>query len=127
MGFPRQRSMLRQVQLEFKNVNKSLMHNELMLHTPHTDEIENCCSTSALKCFVKSLPQLRVPNSAAKVKATLIKNLQKKIIENSVRTCSATETQNAVCRKCESYPERSTKEFMDSLETLLQMTLERLS
>ncbi|XP_048852500.1 interleukin-21 isoform X2 [Brienomyrus brachyistius] len=127
MGFPKERSMIMQVQKEFKNFNKNLMHNDLMLHTPHTDEINNCCSTRALKCFVKSLPQLPVPSSGAKVKATFIKNLQKKIIENSVRTCSAVDTQNAVCRKCESYPERSSKEFMDSLETLLQMTLERLS
>ncbi|KAL4641886.1 interleukin-15 isoform X1 [Arapaima gigas] len=128
MALPMEQLMLKQALQDVNMLNQSGVHNGLMLNTPFTDDIEACCSTSALSCFVENLHHIKTTTPAGpKVKKTLIKNLQKKIVEKLVRNCDLDQIQKTTCRSCASYEKRDTQDFLKALQTLLQMTMVRLN
>ncbi|KAJ8372102.1 hypothetical protein AAFF_G00294660 [Aldrovandia affinis] len=80
---------LSEVRKELDVLGKGLQHEGLMLNTP-TNDIEECCSVSALQCFRENVPLLRANNKNLQRKLT--KNLRSSKIVASVNTCSEDET-----------------------------------
>ncbi|TSK45887.1 hypothetical protein Baya_4978 [Bagarius yarrelli] len=70
-------------------------------HSP-TNDIEKCCSESALECFKNQLSLYTSP-----LKRKLARNLGKSNIQ-------------AQCMSCESYPKVSSKDFLINLQSHLQ-------
>ncbi|KAJ8393299.1 hypothetical protein AAFF_G00062000 [Aldrovandia affinis] len=111
--------------MDLGRLNKSVLHNGLMLNTPQIDEIEKCCYGSAIQCFSEKLSELKSIESAGSLKNKIRRNLSKATIH--VNTCSAEDTLNANCQTCDSYPMRDSKEFIQALKTLLQSSINKLT
>ncbi|XP_061103136.1 interleukin-21 [Conger conger] len=119
MGVPLKQIQLKleEMQKDLENLNKSVQHHGLMLNTPQTEDIKECCTGHAMLCFGEKLDAL---DSQKSTKKLLGRSLQKRIIRESVNDCSEDDTKSANCPACDSYPLRDSRTFVQALKTLLQ-------
>ncbi|XP_053497691.1 interleukin-21 isoform X1 [Ictalurus furcatus] len=89
----------------------------MFLHSP-TNDIKECCSRSALECFKSELKSTNHKNPMVR---KLVRNLGKPTIMNSVNTCTEDEIKKTKCMSCDSYPRVSSKQFLSTLQSRLQM------
>ncbi|XP_053497692.1 interleukin-21 isoform X2 [Ictalurus furcatus] len=94
----------------------------MFLHSP-TNDIKECCSRSALECFKSELKSTNHKNPMVR---KLVRNLGKPTIMNSVNTCTEDEIKKTKCMSCDSYPRVSSKQFLSTLQSRLQMAYSRL-
>ncbi|XP_071391415.1 interleukin-21 isoform X2 [Centroberyx affinis] len=114
---------LKEVRSELKQLNDSLQHNGLMLNTP-PQIVEGSCCASALRCFQENLLKLNVTNK--KIQRKLVKSLKSlHLTESGLNFCDSGNA-TTTCQTCNSYPKNSTKDFVDTLDSLIQMGLTRL-
>ncbi|XP_076860646.1 interleukin-21 [Brachyhypopomus gauderio] len=101
-----------------------IKQNDSLFYSP-TNDIEDCCSQSALQCFHSQL--LNISSISSKhLKIKLWKNLKKNNIVTSVDNCSQEERDNVTCKSCDSYLMVNSKEFLKNLLSLLQKSFSKL-
>ncbi|KAI5100658.1 caltractin [Silurus meridionalis] len=86
------------------------------------EELQECCSQSALECFRKELTST-THKTSKKLKMKLARNLGKPSIMNSLNTCSETEIKKVQCMTCDSYPKVNSSQFLVNLQSRLQKVL----
>ncbi|XP_071772320.2 interleukin-21 isoform X1 [Centroberyx gerrardi] len=115
---------LKEVRSELKQLNGSLQHNGLMLNTP-PQNVEDSCCISALCCFQENLLKLNVTKKTTQKKlAKSLRSLQR--TESGLNFCDSGNATQTTCQTCNSYPKSSTRDFVDTLDSLIQKGLTRL-
>ncbi|XP_075961240.1 interleukin-21 [Anarhichas minor] len=117
-----QRRKLKEVLGQLSVVRRILEHNEKMLNTPPQNVEDRCC-LSALRCFRTNL---NVHFDVTEIKQ---KKLYRSLVnENTERSlCNSTTSGDATCQDCDSHPKKTTREFFNRLESLIQKGIARLS
>ncbi|KAF7702275.1 hypothetical protein HF521_001558 [Silurus meridionalis] len=110
--------LLQQAISHLKSLISTEKDNGIFLHSP-TNDIEECCSQSALECFRKELTST-THKTSKKLKMKLARNLGKPSIMNSLNTCSETEIKKVQCMTCDSYPKVNSSQFLVNLQSRLQ-------
>lgn len=100
--------------------------NNMQIHSPTVNDIEDCCIASALKCFRSKVIDIPVNDKVKMSQIWINRNLGKTLIVKSVSSCSREETEKAQCKACDSYPLVHRHKFLENFHTLLQKIFVRL-
>ncbi|XP_035524676.1 interleukin-21 [Morone saxatilis] len=119
-----QRKKLQEILIQLNDVRQSLQNDkqQQMLNTP--ENIEDCCSLSALRCFRANL-HVKF-NMTEKKHSKFHRSLSNPITEKGLDFCNSPNGKST-CPDCLSHPMTDATEFFNRLETLIQMGISRLS
>ncbi|XP_039976342.1 interleukin-21 isoform X2 [Xiphias gladius] len=113
---------LQEVLRQLNDVRESLQ-NDTMLNAP-PENIEDCCSLTALECFRSSLQAHFV--TTQKKMSKLIKSLRNSLTVNALNFCTQGNVE-PTCSECGSDGEVNVQEFFNRLKSFIQEGITRLN
>ncbi|CAM4618075.1 unnamed protein product [Leuciscus chuanchicus] len=110
---------LGKVMNDLGKIKKAMGKSPILINSPITNELKDCCIASALESFRHNMIRVSVTDAKLKkVQGKISRELSKKIILNGLPICKPEETQKAQCES--SYREVNSQTFVQNFQTLLQ-------